>query len=58
MVPIVLLVCFVVIMLVWLLSLLAVIPFGAAAGWLAFAACLVLGIAVFHTVNRSAAVPR
>jgi len=48
---IVLLVIFTVIMLVWLLLLLGVLPgtSTAAHGWLAWVACLVLGIIVFLT---------
>lgn len=45
---IVLLVCFVVIMLLWGLSLLGAIPNAPAASpWLAFFCCLILGIMVF-----------
>ena len=45
---IVLLVCFTVVMLVWLLGLLGAVPGGVERqGWLAFFAVLVLGIVVF-----------
>lgn len=45
---IVLLVCFVVVMMVWLLSLLGTFPnAGQYSPWLAFFACLILGVVVF-----------
>lgn len=44
----VVLVCFVVVMLLWLLSMLGAVPNATAySPWLAFFACLLLGIAVF-----------
>jgi len=48
--PIVLLVCFVVVIVLWLLSLLAAYPGSAShSPWLAFFAVLILGIVVFLT---------
>lgn len=46
---IVLLVCFIVVMLLWGLSLVAPLPdqFAKASSWLAFLACLILGLMVF-----------
>jgi hypothetical protein len=45
---IVILVCFVVVMLLWVLSLLGAVPNSPAySPWLAFFACLLLGLAVF-----------
>lgn len=46
----VVLVCFVVVMLLWLLANLGAVPNGPTySPWLAFFACLLLGIAVFVT---------
>jgi len=48
MAAIVALVCFVVIMLMWFLLLLGAVPEGKDYGrWLAFLACLILGLVVF-----------
>ena len=45
---IILLVCFVVVMLVWLLALLGALPDSPRfSPWLAFIACLIVGLAVF-----------
>ena len=56
---IVLLVFFTVIMVVWLLSLLGAIPGGQThSPWLAFFACLVLGIVVFLTGSGAARFPQ
>lgn len=47
-VSIVLLVCFIIVMFLWLLGLLGAVPNGAAySPWLSFFACLILGIVVF-----------
>ena len=49
---IVILVCFVIVMALWLLSMLdAVRGFVTYSGWLAFFACLLLGIIIFWNPN-------
>jgi hypothetical protein len=56
---IVLLVCFVVVMLLWFLSMMGAVPNATTASpWLAFIACLILGIVVFLTGSGISTMPR
>ena len=55
---IILLVCFVVVMLLWLLALLRVIPTENAHPWLSFFAVLIVGIVVFLVGNGVVTVMR
>jgi len=56
---IILLVCFVVVQLVWLLALLGAVPQTAGySPWLAWFACLILGAVVFLVGSGQAALPR
>ena len=57
---IILLVIFVVVMLLWFLALVGVVPAGPRdySGWLAFIACLVLGVVVFLVGSGQATLPR